>query len=809
MKRLSIISIITAAVAFGFASCDDNAEEFKKGAPDKTDCYGVYFPAQKTVLTLDPSEPTIDTVFVARTNTEGAITVPYLFNDESQVFKASELKFEDGQTESYIVLKFDSAQVGVTYTCSIILDDPDYASQYTSNAIAIDISVTRDKWNSLGVGSYCDIFFLDTVKAYPVEILQNDKDRTKFRIMHPYDAAMAAGNGYSAASRGVPCEYIPLYLLKPGNTLAGVSVTESGLVYFEESSSGYYHGSYGQTIMLNHPAEFSKYRKEEAWLHNKVLQYQDNGLPAGIQLAPYYYMNGVGGWDYTTDDGMVTIIFPGAVLTDYTLTLKADYADAGEQDVAFVFGADVAFAKYATYDGVLNATQVDAKVEAILAGQEATAKTVDSTSVITLTFPATGDYTLVAVAYDADSVPQTTESLVLNYVAAADSVPVDIFAELVSTKKYERMIEGLSSDNYLEFTIYGSDITGAFVGVFPSNKFNSDPKGYIEDMKELDEDDDNDVDYALDAEAIELINATGYTDIWAGLNPGLEYTLVVIATNGYEEKIALATATTTGEPLPIFMDFDYTDFDDNLCPATAAGYNGTYEFFARVNDASSREKVSSVKLTALNDSIVNAKGFMSKLKKFGFNDSINFFFEDGYLYSLATTMDKLEGGSYAAALRYYNGSSIFPYTYDYLLVGGYVCEDNIAFVDCATGVNLTGWVVSAYSDNTYATLVGNFASYEGLLLAKPGQYDDFLAPLRSNRLNELSAALNAPRTNYVETELGYVRSTIKNFKNAHKINACGTKAGLDIAAEPRSVEAKVVAVKAYQISERPLEEIIK
>ena len=657
MKRLSIISIITAAVAFGFASCDDNAEEFKKGAPDKTDCYGVYFPAQKTVLTLDPSEPTIDTVFVARTNTEGAITVPYLFNDESQVFKASELKFEDGQTESYIVLKFDSAQVGVTYTCSIILDDPDYASQYTSNAIAIDISVTRDKWNSLGVGSYSDIFMFDNV--YPVEILQNDKDRTRFRIMHPYDGAMAAGDGYSAASLGVPCDYIPLKLLKPGNTLGGVSVTESDLVYFEESSTGYYHGTYGQTIMINHPAEFSSLRKEEAWLWNKVLQYQDNGLPAGIQLAPYYYMNGVGGWNYTTADGMVTIIFPGAVLTDYTLTLKADYADAGEQDVAFVFGADVAFAKYATYDGALNATQVDAKVEAILAGQEATAKTVDSTSVITLTFPATGDYTLVAVAYDADSVPQTTESLVLNYVAAADSVPVDIFAELVSTKKYERIIEGLSSDNYLEFTIYGSDITGAFVGVFPSNKFNSDPIGYIEDMKELDEDDDKDVDYALDAEAIELINATGYTDIWAGLNPGLEYTLVVIATNGYEEKIALATATTTGDPLPIFMDFDTSDLDDTM-PTASKDFDGTYEFFAKVKGGSSREMVSkAVQLKALNDSIISVKGMLSSYaKKYGFKDSLNFFYEEGVIYTLSTALDSIAKDGYAAVLNYTSASFV-------------------------------------------------------------------------------------------------------------------------------------------------------
>ena len=141
MKRLSIISIITAAVAFGFASCADQVEEFKKGTVDVAGCYGVYFPAQKTNVILDPADPTVDTILVARTKTEGAIIVPYTLKDANDIFVASELKFEDGQTESYIALAFDSAKVGVTYKLSIVIEDPAYASQYTSNAIAIDYAV--------------------------------------------------------------------------------------------------------------------------------------------------------------------------------------------------------------------------------------------------------------------------------------------------------------------------------------------------------------------------------------------------------------------------------------------------------------------------------------------------------------------------------------------------------------------------------------------------------------------------------------------------------------------------------------------
>jgi len=804
MKRLSIISFFTAAIAFGFASCADKAEEFKKGAPDLDGCYGVYFPAQKTSLILDPSEPTVDTIKVARTKTEGAITVPFTFKGDS-VFTYSELKFEDGQTESYIAVSFDSAQVGTTYTCSIILEDPAYASQYTSNAIAIDLSVTRDKWNSLGNGSFSDVFTFNG--TYPVEILQNDKDKTKFRIMHPYDAAMEAGDGYDEENLDEPCEYIPLYLLKPGNTLADISITQKDLVYFDESSTGYYSTSYGALIWLDHPAEFSSLNSEDEWAWNKVLQYQENGLPAGIQLAPMYYMYGVGAYNYHNQDGMVTIVFPGAKLTDYTIELVSDYADEGEQNVAFLLGADVAFAEYATYEGELNDAQVDAKVNAIISGDDTTAVAIDSTCIVTLSFPATGLYTVVAVAYDADSVYQSKESLVLNYVAADDEVPVDAFVELLSTKKYEK--EGLSSDNCLEYTIYGSDLTSVSIGLFPTLKFEANEDDYISEVI-LDEDEE----YAVSAKVVEKINDNGYTNVFKGLNPGTSYTIVVVASNGYEVDVFTASATTTGDPLPVYMDFDYTDFDDELCPESIEGFEGTYDFYAKVDGNGTREKVSSVELKALNDSIIYAKGMLAEYDMLGFNDSINFIYDGGYLYSLATTLDKLDGGTYYAALNFINATSMFSYYYDYLLVGGFVNENDIVFVDNESGVNLTGWAITAYADDTFssASRVGNAGFLESMMLTTPGNYDaEFAAPSRAarSRINDLSAALKAPRTNHVETDLGYIKSTIRNIQNANKYVSCGTNAELESVPEPRSISAKVVSVKAYERAERSVEIITK
>lgn len=806
MKRLNIISLITAALAFGFVSCADKAEEFKKGTPDAAGCYGVYFPAQNTDLSLDPSEPTLDTILVSRTKTEGAITVPYVLKDENNIFQASELKFEDGQTESYIVITFDSAKVGVTYVCSILIEDPAYASQYTSNAIAIDIKVMRDKWNELGMATFNDWFMLgDTYEAL---LLQNDNDKKKFRLMHPYDEGIKAGE--YGNSIGDPCEYIAFRLLKTGETLYDETISESGLVYFSPASTGYFHSTYGDDILITHPANFSKLCSEENFLKSKVIQYQENGLPAGVQLAPYYYIAAAGGgWSYydvdpEEGDHGIRIVFPGAVLTDYSLSIESDFAFQGEQDVTFILGTDVAFVDFATYDGDLNSAQIDSRLEAILKGEEAKVNTIDTTCVVTMSFNATGDYTIIAVAYDADTVPQTYETKVLNYVAKGDEVPVDVDAELISTKKYEKL--DLSSDNILEFSIYGSDLKAVYVGLFSYSEFMSDPMGVLDMMLE-----DEDEIYAVDDETLAEINDMGYTDVFVDLNPGQDYTMVVWATNGYEEDLVLCDASTTGDPLPpLYMKYYAFDlYVNDVYPASINDYEGEYDFLAIRKSAKTgeREKISTFNLKVVNDSTVVAAGlFGDDAKKISVTDSVYFEYYDGMLYTLANTLpgDK----KYNAAIRWDCPLGTMGWNYSYLMVGGFVDKDNIAFIDAGTGYDFDGWALTAYSDSLYKTAAGNVDVYYEPLFATKGLYDELLTPAKKSqsRLGELSAALNARRTNYVETEISYIKSTIKNFMDApKKATPRGRKAGLDIETEARSVDAKIISVKTYEPSKRSFE----
>lgn len=807
MKRLSIISIITAAVAFGFASCADKAEEFKKGAVDAPNCYGVYFPAQNTTLSLDPAEPTVDTVIVARTKTEGAITVPYTLKDANNIFQASELKFEDGQTESYIALAFDSAQVGVTYTCSIIIEDPNYASQYTSNAIAIDISVTRDKWNSLGMATFTDNFFGIEYKA---ELLQNDKVKNKYRLMHPYDTLIISGilvGDMPGAANGKESEYMYLQALQPGESLGTddpVKITEEDLVYFAITQVGwtYDDGTYKGDVIIVHPFHFGK--TEEEFSYSKVLQYQENGLPAGFQLAPYYFINGAGvGWNYMSTDGLISIVFPGAVLTDYTIELEESFSEGGKQDVAFSLGTDVAYVDYAVYDGALNAAKVDEKITAIIAGKDSTVSQIDSSCVLSFSFPATGQYTIVAVAYDVDTVAQATNSLVLSYVADKDSVPVDIYAELISTKKYERT-EKISSDNCLEYTIFGTDLTGLKMGLFKTEKFAKDTLGYIATMKK-----DAKKEYAVSDKVIDQINKTGLTDVFVKLNPGTPYTLVLIATNGYEEKIVMLEASTTGEPLPLFIFYTGYDIDTDFCPDTITDFDGEYDFIAIRNSKKTGERqyISTFDLKAVDDTYVMATGlFADDLAEDYINDTVYFQHYEGILYTLPTVMYGDSG--IHAAVRYLSTSgNVYNWTNQYIMLGGFIDNDHIAFVDNFTGVNINGWVLTAYADSACTKGIGNYDAFIEPLFVKKGFYDDVLNIKRSSKsnLNKLSAALRAPRTNYVESEESYIKSTIKNFRDAQMVVPNAKTAGFAIVPEPRSVEAKVVAVKSYQKVQRSLE----
>ena len=77
MKNIAKYLFAISAAAFTFAACEKETE-VKPGEPELDGCYGVYFPVQDASgdHVFNPTQDPKIEITVARTNTEGAITVP-------------------------------------------------------------------------------------------------------------------------------------------------------------------------------------------------------------------------------------------------------------------------------------------------------------------------------------------------------------------------------------------------------------------------------------------------------------------------------------------------------------------------------------------------------------------------------------------------------------------------------------------------------------------------------------------------------------------------------------------------------------
>ena len=564
MKKIFKTLFCLAAVSTALVSCNESYEPYEWGEQDVDGCYGVYFPAQKSELTLDPSDPTKATIAVARTVSDGAIEVPVVVADTSGIFTISSLAFEDGQSESSISLEFDNTVVGKTYYVSFKIEDPQYASKYSSNPIALDFRVTREKWNNLGQGTWYENGYFKFDAPVPVTIFQNDGNHNQYRV------EMENEDGYLYTKN--QDTYFEFKLLQKGGTLADQKITEEGLVYFSIFDSGYYNSNYPSApICFVHPASFASYATEDYWLYNKVVQYKEDKTPAAIQFAPFYYISGVGGWDYSQQDGVISLVFPGAVLVDYSIDITPGETADGVMPVAFEFGADVANVKYVVYEGSLSATQVSNKASGIEKGTEENIveyKPVEGDNVIGVELPKTGVYTIVAVVYDAKGNAQGSGSAEFCYVAKGDSMAVEVSCGVAATDKYTP--EGYTSENSLEYYIYGKDLTDVKIGIFTQVEM-ADSAACAESLIES---------KSVSNSVLKEINDKGYVGIAKSLSPGTKYYLLVWASNGYESSVISAYATTSGDPLPVYMNYTYKSYADEFAPGTKTALFGTYNLYA-------------------------------------------------------------------------------------------------------------------------------------------------------------------------------------------------------------------------------------
>lgn len=531
MKTIYRLFAAFSALSLFAAACSP-VEEYKPGSEDDPTCFGVYFPAQETAIVRSPEESTMISFTVARTNTEGDLIVPVTVSDTSSIFNIKPVNavFEDGQSETTISFDYARIAVGQEYLVSLSIEGDEFVSKYSTLPSNLDFTVLVEKWNDLGVGTFTMNVYWDPFTC-AVRFFQSDLNPAIYRIkMHEVLEDGTTDLIFSEEQN----TYLYLKVLKKGDKVFDNVADKDDLVFFDVFHTGIINSTYNAELLFVHPGALSSFTVSD-WYYNKVLQVKEDGSPAVIQLAPYIFMNGIGGWSFIDQDEAIILVLPGCQLVNYSMEIEAGYSENGVLPVKFELGADVAKVKYAIYPGTLNSAQVTRYAGQIADGSAEGIATLPADGIAKLTLPETGVYTVVAVSFDAAGEAQETATAAINYVAEGDNKDVELYSGLVATGKYGKED---TSDNTLEYYIFGQDLVDIKIGLFEKGVLENNYEACVDEVL---------ASKSLAKEDIEAANTSSYVAVFKDCVPGTEYSVLAWASNGFAYAFDVASAKTTGK----------------------------------------------------------------------------------------------------------------------------------------------------------------------------------------------------------------------------------------------------------------------
>ena len=574
MKKFINILLAAAVTALAVVSCQKE-EQVKPGTPDPEGCYGVYFPVQEATgsHTYDPDMDRSVTFTVARTNTNGAITVPYTVTSENKdVFQFGDIEFADGQDETELEVTFDDIEEGKTCSFSVQLnDDNAYVSHYNSGAIALDFSVIVVKWEYFlnpvtkekALVEYTQNWWGETawgyIKYYEVDGVRTCVTET---VRHYYKGEETTNPGFWGYGEDYEWSFI-WYTKEKHPTISGAT-----LIRLPWQPTGYARDDLGMIYVGDEYSERAFWGTTASWVNDKTwLQaaqagnftasyYDGNG---GFVFNPFAYTNEASsGWAADPDDTIG--IAEGFTRVDYSLEVDSDFPSGGVTPIMFTVGADVAKVDYAIYEGTLNSVQAQARVDAIAAGEEENVVSVNEFTfdedtesyyaLVGVSPETTGEYTLVAVSFNktteeiTESVAQDAQSLSFYHVAAADDEKLDVKVSVFTEDTPARYKNFHNYDSFA-YGVSGEDLKEVHIAFYTE----ADVEKYGEEVIVNDAKADLGGKYVVSEDVLAEINADGgYYTIAEKMAPKTTFYVVVWATNGSKEGYAIANYTTEALP---------------------------------------------------------------------------------------------------------------------------------------------------------------------------------------------------------------------------------------------------------------------
>lgn len=296
MKLLNNKYLVYIAVGLVgmFTSCSDD-NEYAPGDATAAGCAALTF-GENNVLSeeLDPNDPTTATITVYRSNSDAQATYPLsVLSNTDNIFSVPQsVSFAAGAKEAEFEISFNGAEVGESYSVEIALDDADVDAYSADTYKSFVYTCVRVKWNTVGTGQWLDGFWYGFWSE--VDIQERDDKPGTYRINNPYTDELVSSYGeakgtytdhlvFTLSKQGLVSWTTPIYI----NTLYGGSVDIKG--YFPSTLSS----------------------SQAALDELSVANTDDAGNILYFTIAPYWYVDGAGGWG---TDYPCYLAFPGVDL---------------------------------------------------------------------------------------------------------------------------------------------------------------------------------------------------------------------------------------------------------------------------------------------------------------------------------------------------------------------------------------------------------------------------------------------------------------------------------------------------------------
>ena len=381
----------------------------------------VYFYDGTKSLNLASNKTSFD-LQLGRIVTSDALTVGLTVQGEGAGLLAipSSVTFPAGSASTKLTISYNFDTMGYDNPQAVVISitDPSQTTEYGSKSCSVNV-VIPSPWTSLGMGTLIDKFY--TGEELKVQILQNDINPKLFRLISPF------GHGDKPEVR----------ILEVGETYRGLEITQPDLVGYDNIQVAF-NSSYNSMVYILHPGNFTSRATAENFALNRVLFYQDDGVTPGlIQIAPMFYMFGIGGWNAIAPD-KVLINFPGFEQKDYTLdaTYAGTFTDSdGVTYVAadVVLGEDVEEVRLAAAQGTDGDSCIDNIIKDAI---EYVSTSVPGRVFVPMPQSGSGLYSLVAVSYGGGKAQSFVHTIFM-YVDPAQSNDLVTGTYLVDSTEFE------------------------------------------------------------------------------------------------------------------------------------------------------------------------------------------------------------------------------------------------------------------------------------------------------------------------------------------------------------------------------------